>query len=805
MARTRHSAHTRPQDLGTDGQERAAGDICRYHDLMTLPGSVARWIAFATLFVLTACGSTTPNGGGPGFDGGDGSNNFHDTGMLGRDVQSLKGGDTGVGQGTLKISPQNPTLTVTDSTMPPTQAFTTTLTIGGTAKTVTSDWTLSAFTIGSISSTGTFTPVGTIAGTATVTANYGTVTATTLVTVVVKISSQLGSVTLPDGTVITQDSSAITPADMTALQGVPAGGDSGTPTTILYPYDQTVFPLGLLAPVLQFTPGSVPPVDFKISLDTTGFHWDGFGHVGNPAALQAAIPQAVWDGALESAQPSPMNAVVVLSVVKAAAGVAYGPAQAHLIVAPGKLTGVIYYESYSTDTLPGDGGTDFGLWAVKPGQEQPPSHLQPGCVICHGVSASGNTLTNGTDDPTVGASTGVYRVEADGGYTHLATAPPNLPYAISGIDSRGLGWGTVSPNGEVILRGLNQFWGGTQLLAWATPSSPLLADGGLQPLTTVMAVNGGFNMFVPEFSVDGNHLVFVNATNTADAGFAIGAPSQSIGMLDITTVVTDGGSGSFGSVTLTNPRTLYDSTVQDAGALGTYTKVPTFLPDSKSIVFQETVSSAQSGYSQMLPDCLGACGGAPGTYVDGQLAMLEPNGAGYVRVPLTNANTASVPTWNYEPKPLPVQVGGYYWVVFASVRQDAYPLVTSPKKLWVTAISPGATPGTDASHPPFTLVNQAIVSPQQSQRAYWALAPCQGTNASCQTGNDCCNGSCLPQSPTNPQSPLVCRLPVGSGCVSLGSRCVAGQSQDCCGAAQGVQCIGTLNGYGTCDAPGAPP
>jgi hypothetical protein len=496
------------------------------------------------------------------------------------------------------------------------------------------------------------------------------------------------------------------------------------------------------------------------------------------------------------------NAIVTLSLVTATAGVAYGPAQSQLIIAPGKLTGVIYYESYSTDNL-ADGGTDFGLWAVKPGSINPPSHLQPGCVICHGVSASGNTLTNGTDDPTVGATTGVYRVEADGGYTHLATAPPNFPYTSNDpTDSRGLGWGTVSPDGRVILRGANQFWGGETLLAWATPSQPLLSDAGvLQPLTTTMSVTGDFNMFVPQFSVDGTHLVYVNATNGPDAGVT-GAPSQSIGVVDIATTVIDAGAGEWGSVTLTSPHTIYDSTVNDAGALGTFTKVPTFLPDSKTIVFEETVS-AGGGYDHMLPDWNGGIG----TYVDGELAMLQPrSGGGYQRVAMTNANTASVPgVWNYEPKPLPVEVGGYYWVVFASLRTDAYPGITGPKKLWVTAISPGAAPGTDSSHPPFTLVNQAIIAPQESQRAYWALAPCQGQGASCQTGNDCCNGSCLPQSPTNPASPLVCRPPTTMTCVALGSRCQAGQSQDCCNSSQGVQCIGTLNGFGTCNAPGPPP
>lgn len=454
------------------------------------------------------------------------------------------------------------------------------------------------------------------------------------------------------------------------------------------------------------------------------------------------------------------------------------------------------------------GSTDFGLWAVKPGQSQPPSHLQPGCVICHGVSASGNTLTNGTDDPTVGGQTGVFRVEADGGYTHLATAPTNLPYAIAGgTDSRGIGWGTVSPDGKVILRGVTQFWGGDALLAWAVPGEPLMAGGVVQPLSTTMTVNGDFNMFVPEYSVDGKHLVYVTATNTAGEG-AAGTASQSIGMVDITTELGDGGGDAgFGAVTLANARTLYDSTAVDGGGAGTFTKVPTFLPDSQSIVFEETRDS-YTGYNHMLPDYMGQPTVAdPG--VDGELAMLQPTtGGAYVRVALANANAGydpASPMVNYEPKPLPVQVGGYYWVVFASRRQDAYPSLAAPKKLWVTAISPGGTPGVDPSHPPLTLVNQAIVAPQASQRAYWALAPCLGTGASCQTGNDCCNGSCLPSSSTDASSPLECLAPTTTACAALGARCAAGQDQDCCGVASGVKCIGTLNGYGTCNAPGPPP
>jgi hypothetical protein len=716
-------------------------------------------------------------------------------------------------QGTLTISPKNAVLHVTSLAALPSQAFTATAMTSGGPKTVAATWLLGNYSVAGITGAGVLTPTGAVAATITVTASYAGLSATTDATITVSTESTLGDVMLPDGTVIQQDASGITTADQTALSGSPGVDGGADVSPLIYPYDNTVFPLGLVAPVVQFVAGAVAPTDFKVSLDLVGFHWDGFGHIGDPSTLLAAIPQSVWDGALESATLSGASPPsLTLSLVTASAGVAYGPSTANLVVAPGTLSGIIYYESYSSDPLPGDpdGGadaaTDFGLWSVRPGSSTPPSHLQPGCVLCHGVSASGNTLTASTDDqngPTTGSNTGVFRLEADGGITQLATAPTALPYTEN--SARGLGWATVSPDGTVVMRSVTQYWGGDQLLAWATPSAPLLENGMIQPLSTSLTVNGGLDMFVPEYSPDGKHLVYVTAQGGVDAGVP-GTPSMSIGVLDISANLADAGADAAvaGSVTLSNAHTVYDSTMSglpDGGGGNVFTKVPAFLPDSQSIVYEETAE--YSPFSNgMLPDYVD---NSETVYVDGELTMLQPNGTGgYVRVPLTLANTGHDPnaaTHNYEPKPLPVQVGGYYWVVFASTRADAYPGLQYPKKLWVTAISPGGG-GKDTSHPAFTLVNQAIVHEQKSQRAYWALAPCQPAGGSCQNTVDCCTGSCLPAGDAS--AALACGTPPVTACVAQGGHCQAGQNAQCCNAAQGVQCIGTLNGYGICTPPGPP-
>jgi hypothetical protein len=309
-----------------------------------------------------------------------------------------------------------------------------------------------------------------------------------------------------------------------------------------------------------------------------------------------------------------------------------------------------------------------------------------------------------------------------------------------------------------------------------------------------MTVSGGFDMFVPSFSVDGQHLVYINADNDA------GAPSQSVGIVNTAIAIGDGGATGFGSVTLSQSRTIFDSTLVDGGLAGSFTKVPTFLPDSKTVVLEETLDN-YTGYNHMLPDYTG---------VDGTLSALQPDDAGvnYVHTVLANANTGydpKSPNENYEPKALPVEVGGYYWVVFASLRTDAYPLNPTPKKLWVTAISANAPQGVDPSNPPFTLTNQSIVPLQPSQRGYWALAPCQGNGAGCATNDDCCGGSCRPASDGGAStSTLVCQPPT-TGCAQNGDTCRAGHPEDCCNAAAGVQCIGTLNGYGKCEVPANPP
>ena len=74
-----------------------------------------------------------------------------------------------------------------------------------------------------------------------------------------------------------------------------------TALTFLYPYDGTVWPLGLLPPLLQWTQGAAPAEAVYIHL--TSDHYEYKGYFGRPQALPAGsplvrhpIPQDVWKG-----------------------------------------------------------------------------------------------------------------------------------------------------------------------------------------------------------------------------------------------------------------------------------------------------------------------------------------------------------------------------------------------------------------------------------------------------------------------------------------------------------------------------
>ena len=223
------------------------------------------------------------------------------------------------------------------------------------------------------------------------------------------------------------------------------------------------------------------------------------------------------------------------------------------------------------------------------------------------------------------------------------------------------------------------------------------------------------------------------------------------------------------TLTFTNRRLLLDN-----GANGAVAKFLTFLPDPQLLVLQEGEGYLKS-YDEMLPTW-----DANSTYTGatGRLYMLNAATKEHLELATLNAGNAAIDRQrNYEPFALPIAAGGYYWVVFTSIREygNTYQGADVRKQLWVAAISSNIQPGKDPSHPPFYLNSQ---SSTRNERGSWALAPCKADGGTCDTGDECCGGFCRPSDPNVPNSPKVCKPKMAGQCSQIAERCQT--ASDCC-------------------------
>ncbi len=288
-----------------------------------LPLTIAVTLMLAAA-IAGACGSS---GGDSTFNGEDGG--ASSSGSSGE--SSTSSGFLPTPDGTLPsntpfdITPAGAqTITVPFGTHAPTIAF------AATAKgaPAAAAWHLDRGDLGTIgagpSETATFTPSGTVGGTATLTASYGSQIVKRTITV--KITAQ------QNGSSATETSQiATTVADITAGGGVggvggeglggtvtdaatiaalaaPAGNGTAQQLALLYPYDGTVWPRGILAPLLQWRWSTDDADAIKIELSSQSGTYSWTGTFGRPAILTTTagafrrhpIPQDVWAAATAS-------------------------------------------------------------------------------------------------------------------------------------------------------------------------------------------------------------------------------------------------------------------------------------------------------------------------------------------------------------------------------------------------------------------------------------------------------------------------------------------------------------------------
>jgi hypothetical protein len=581
---------------------------------------------------------------------------------------------------------------------------------------------------------------------------------------------------------------------LTAL-GAPSGTGAAQGLTLVYPYDKTVWPRGMLAPLLMWSwmPGDADAVQIELETTSGSFTWKGT--FARPAILAQTggkfirhpIPQDVWDTATNSAggltaNNQPDQLTVKLTVAQG--GVAYGPLTETWNVAPGRLAGTVYYNSYGTHLVQNsnepsyNNGPQFGaaVLSIAGGATAPsvvagtagPLGSNTGCRVCHVVASDGSRLI----------------VQHGESYARTSTYDlknANAETSLTGYDNL-FGWAGLSPDGKLALTNSAD-------LAAAAASSQLYTFPPTSP--TPLAVTGipaNLKAGTPTFSPDGKHVAF------DFLGGAIGGVNGNGTQL----VALD-----FDPTTLafTNFKVLATMPAGDANKRAGF---PSFFPTNDGVVYHyQTVASnhryntwhkaqAQIWWSDLKTGTAVSLDALNGFDPGGTTSYL-PTG------PNSHASDTSL---NYEPTVNPVVSGGYAWVVFTSRRlygnvattdpwqsdprdYDATTLAnTTTKKLWVAAVdigsiqngmfTQGVPPGTDPSHPAFYVPAQELLA--GNARGFWVLDPCKPDGQSCATGDQCCNGYC---EPNGPGGALVCsNTPPGGNCSMPQEKCTT--AADCC-------------------------
>ena len=549
------------------------------------------------------------------------------------------------------------------------------------------------------------------------------------------------------------------PATLAALMN-PTGNGQAQGLALLYPYDQTVFPRGLLAPLLQWTwtTGNADAIQIQLKTTSGSFSWTGT--FAAPAVLAQTggkfvrhpIPQDVWAMATDTAggtTPNKMTDKLTVSLVVASGGQAYGPVAETWTIAPARLEGTIYYNSYGTHLVQNslqpsfNNGPQFGaaVLAIKEGATGPtlvagkPSPLQSvdpvntgtGCRACHVVSADGaRLLVQQGDNQEVYAASSAYDLR--NGYAETPLTGFNNTF----------GWAGLSPNGSTA------FTNNANLAASANTSQLF----SFPPTTnTPLAATGITNLEAgtPAFSPDGKHVAFEFIGGTI--GASTGNATQLVA-LDF-----DATQNAF-----SNLHVLATTTTDPNKRVG----FPTFFPTNDAVAFHQQIVGSNHRYdtwhgaqAQVWWSDLKTGTAMPLRALNG----LNAAGTGST-LPTGPTNHANDTTLNYEPTVNPAASGGFIWVIFTSRRLYGNVATTDPwqsdprlydatlvantttKKLWVAAIDLNAKPGTDPSHPAFYLPAQELLA--GNSRGFWVLDPCKADGQSCQSGDMCCNGYCEP-------------------------------------------------------------
>jgi hypothetical protein len=587
-----------------------------------------------------------------------------------------------------------------------------------------------------------------------------------------------GAVTPPDiiedGSPFMQDDTRASGLSGGDIDKLKAGGDDCADGTILYPYDGTVFPVGLLPPAVMFA-GANDGAYLKLTYkDVANIKYETAAAGADPGEL--AIPPEAWTQVLRRTKGQTLNAEI--SVMK---GGKVNTCRYSWKVAQGALTGTVFYNTYNHPDLGGQGAImRLPLGAAESQvylRYDGPSVLAGPCISCHSVSFNGETMaasTHSYNPFSLSFETKSYAVSAD--------SPPPVKSALPEST-----FGAFTPKGDKLLamgnpqctKGADSFpRAPNNFMLLQGPTVAALHDAATGEVLPAKGLNADWYMWMPQFSPDGRHVVFNHAKPDGNGG----TDRRELAIMDY-----DNATNTFSNlkvvVTHQGPEPSIDysplPTVNFAipgNTVGGNCDPPT--PSAQAAIPQGTCDGpCYPGWPFFTPDgsaiiyVLGSepdfAAAFPGRDKPSKSELWYVDIASGKQIKLSNAGDgikADDARQNYYPTILPVSVGGYYWLFWTSTRswgnRDTSPsaaqvgsnwfggeaaLNATRKRIWVSAIRPPRVQEgfmedvTDFSSKPFYLEGQ---SNSGNIRAFAALNPCKQEGSECTSGIDCCTGYC---------------------------------------------------------------
>ena len=392
---------------------------------------------------------------------------------------------------------------------------------------VSASWSVDHPELGAIDwQTGLYTALGSRAGVATVSAALGTLAAEAALTVRVEAEILTTGPSIPD------------PASY--FTG-PAGTDAARTPAVLYPEHETVYPVGVYPPEIQWQGGAqndlfrVRIVDQLVTIT---------GYVTTPAFQMGPIYWGILGSSNTGAQ---VQIEVSGTSVADPEHIAFAAAPVSLIPAQARLGGTVYYWDL-------DAGKILRIRpATVPAAEDflaPPADPVSGsrCVACHVLSRDGRKM-----------AFQYYGGSGPGGVTDVVTGASIVPPAVYDAS-----FSAFNPDGSLLV---TSFGAGLFTLRDAATGAPVPAGSGEGNLTTLLGASNSH----PAWSPDGGLLAYACAT-PATMGWDV-----EFGAAGLCTIAWRQAAGSFDEAT---KRVL----IPDGGLAHFY---PTFSADSRFIAYNQ--------------------------------------------------------------------------------------------------------------------------------------------------------------------------------------------------------------------------